>query len=381
VTALARPGGGAHVVIDARSLGWSTGRYVERLLPHLELLDQVNRYTVLVHPADARRFRPCSPNFVVKLTNIPGYSVAEQIRLARVLRRLQPDLVHFCMPQQPLLYRGTKITTVHDLTLLRVASPRHAQLTYRVRQLLFRGVLGRAVRSSAALLVPSECTRRDVESHWPRRHAAITVTPEAADVLLGEPRPFPLPHSDFLLYVGQQKDYKNVRRLAAAHQALLERHPDLGLVLVGRIGRAEQDNLNFFHESGYRNIVMPGFVPDDQLSWLYRNCRVYVFASLMEGFGLPGLEAMAHGAPVASSDRTSLPEVYGDAAAYFNPEDVAEMAATLGEVLDDDELRCRLIKAGAERVRTFSWRRTAEQTLATYDAVLMGGDRRDGTRG
>ena len=109
---------------------------------------------------------------------------------------------------------------------------------------------------------------------------------------------------------------------------------------------------------------------DDELNWLYAHTSAYLFPSLMEGFGLPGLEAMTHGAPVVSSDATCLPEVYGDAAAYFDPNDTETMAKSIAEVLDDAALRKKLVKNGYERLKDFSWRKTAEQTLEVYRDAL-----------
>jgi glycosyltransferase involved in cell wall biosynthesis len=111
-------------------------------------------------------------------------------------------------------------------------------------------------------------------------------------------------------------------------------------------------------------------VSEGQLRWLYENCAAYVFPSLSEGFGLPGLEAMVHGAPVVSSNATCLPEVYGEAAHYFDPLDVDDIASKIGETLDNEALRSNLIKKGKEQAAKYSWRRTAEQTLEVYEKAL-----------
>jgi len=103
---------------------------------------------------------------------------------------------------------------------------------------------------------------------------------------------------------------------------------------------------------------------------LYTHCAAYVFPSLMEGFGLPGLEAMGYGAPVVSSNATCLPEVYGDAAHYFDPYDVTDMSRAIDEVLNNQDLRKDLINKGYEQIKKYSWRRTAEQTYAVYMQAL-----------
>jgi glycosyltransferase involved in cell wall biosynthesis len=111
-------------------------------------------------------------------------------------------------------------------------------------------------------------------------------------------------------------------------------------------------------------------VSEGELRWLYEHCAAYVFPSLSEGFGLPGLEAMVHGAPVVSSNATCLPEVYGDAAHYFDPLNVDDIARKITEVLDNQALRNNLIARGHAQAATYSWRRMAEQTLAVYEACL-----------
>jgi glycosyltransferase involved in cell wall biosynthesis len=118
------------------------------------------------------------------------------------------------------------------------------------------------------------------------------------------------------------------------------------------------------------SVIFTGFVDDSKLRWLYENTAAYVFPSLSEGFGLPGLEAMAHGAPVASSNATCLPEIYGGAAHYFDPYDENDMALKIFKVVSDDDLRDSLIKKGRARAKKYSWSRTAEETLKVYKKVL-----------
>jgi glycosyltransferase involved in cell wall biosynthesis len=138
------------------------------------------------------------------------------------------------------------------------------------------------------------------------------------------------------------------------------------LVLVGKKNASALQTEAYFTDQNYKNIVFTGFVADDQLAWLFKNCQAYIFPSLMEGFGLPGLEAMAYGAPVASSNATCLPEVYGKAAHYFTPTNVDSIAHAVEDILSNPTYRNELIANGYERVKTYSWQRMAEQTLAVY---------------
>ncbi|MGH7238307.1 MAG: glycosyltransferase family 4 protein, partial [Candidatus Saccharimonadales bacterium] len=123
-------------------------------------------------------------------------------------------------------------------------------------------------------------------------------------------------------------------------------------------------------DRGIKNVLFTDFITDGQLKWMYQNCRAYIFPSLSEGFGLPGLEAMVHGAPVISSNAACLPEVYGNAAHYFDPSSTRDMVTKINEVLDNDGLRQVLIQAGLEQAKKYSWERMAEQTLAVYKQAL-----------
>jgi glycosyltransferase involved in cell wall biosynthesis len=124
-----------------------------------------------------------------------------------------------------------------------------------------------------------------------------------------------------------------------------------------------------FQKKGYEGIEFTGFITDAQLKWLYQHTACYVFPSLSEGFGLPGLEAMIHGAPVASSDATCLPEINGDGAIYFNPRDVKDMTAKISTVLSDKKLAYDLIYKGKKQASKYSWQRMAKQTLEVYKKV------------
>src|SRR5690606_23289315 len=163
----------------------------------------------------------------------------------------------------------------------------------------------------------------------------------------------------------------NIKRLGDAHQQLLKTHPDLGLILVGKKNDAIRSNEAYFESKGYKNILFTDFIPDQQRDWLYTHAAAYIFPSLMEGFGLPGLEAMGYGAPVVSSNATCLPEVYGDAAHYFDPRSVDDMARAIDEVLTDEILRRRLIGNGYAQLGRYSWERMAKQTLAVYRQAFV----------
>jgi glycosyltransferase involved in cell wall biosynthesis len=355
-----------HIAIDARIINSSTGTYVERLLHYLQEIDTVNTYSVLVRAKDKGYWKPTADNFKVKIAEFDNYSLAEQIGFKKFLDELSPDLVHFCMPQQPIFYKGAHVTTFHDLTLLKTYNSDKNWLAFHLKQLVGRFVFKRVSKTSKHILTASEFTKKELVAFAGISPKKVTVTLEAADIHVGKLTPYKHPLNKFILYVGQQSDYKNIRRLGDAHQKLLQKHPDLGLILVGKINASAINNKKYFGDKDYDNIIFTDFLPDAQRDWLYTNTSAYVFPSLMEGFGLPGLEAMGHGAPVVSSNATCLPEVYSDAAQYFDPYDTDDIARAIDKVLTDEKLRNSLIKKGYEQIKKYSWRRMAQQTHSIY---------------
>jgi glycosyltransferase involved in cell wall biosynthesis len=354
------------IVIDARIISSSTGRYIERLLHYLEKIDTTNHYIILVREKDLTYWTPTNDNFQVKAAEFDNFSFAEQLGFKRLLDSLSPDLVHFCMPQQPVRYRGTKITTMHDLTLLKTYNSDKNWFVYHAKQLVGFFVFRHILRTSRYLLAPTQYTKKGLLDFVSMPPEKVIVTPLAAELPSGQLEPYDVPYQRFIMYVGQQPDYKNIRRLGEAHQQLLEAHPDLGLVLVGKMGDDTRANKAYFEKKGFTNIHFTDFIPDEQRDWLLKQTEAYVFPSLMEGFGLPGLEAMAAGAPVVSSNATCLPEVYGDAAEYFDPKSVDDMAQAIERVITHDDVRKRLIVAGHKQVKKYSWQRMAEQTHRVY---------------
>lgn len=360
----------AHIVIDARLINTSTGRYIERLVTYLQDADSTNRYTILVRKKDLGFWTPKNKNFTIVEANFANYSFAEQAGFLKLLNRLKPDLVHFCMPQQPVLYKGKSVTTMHDLTLLKTYNSDKNWFVFHIKQLVGRFVFKRIAKTNEYVIAITEFTKKEYQELTNIPDERIPVIYEAADVFVYKLTPYKHPYKKFILYVGQQSDYKNIKRLGDAHQQLMKKHPDLGLILVGRKNKSAQMNEAYFNSKNYQNILFTDFIEDPQRDWLFTHCEAYVFPSLMEGFGLPGLEAMGYGAPVVSSKETCLPEVYGEAAHYFDPYDVADMTRAIDEVLSDPSLRAELIKKGEQQFKKYSWRRMAEQTHDVYMKVL-----------
>lgn len=367
-----------HIVIDNRIRRSSTGRYSDRLVEHLQKLDRINNYTILLERDDP--WKPSAPNFHVKRVPFKQFSFNpfEQIRFARLLYKLKPDVVHFVMTQQPLFYFGTIVTTTHDLGMLEFTRPGKTPLPlFWIKRWLYRLQMWWSHRKSKKIIVPTNYVKKSVLKHHPFTKNKLVVTYEASErVLPGMATPpNPAPKLPFLLYVGTAFPHKNLERLVAAFAMLQQQHRPLSLVLVGKKEQYYEQLEKYIQgfETAKDRIHLTGFISDQELKWLYTHAACYVFPSLNEGFGLPGLEAMSHGCPVVSSNASCLPEVYRDGAIYFDPQNPSDIVKQVSRVLGDSELQKELVAKGKNVAHSYSWETMSEQTLAVYDSVLGGG--------
>lgn len=361
----------SHIVIDAREYTTSTGRYMFRLLQYLEKIDHDHDYSIMLKPHDLAVYEFSNPRFKKVPCPYKEFTFQEQLGLLRLINSLKPDLVHFGKDHQPVLYRGKVVTTMHDLTTTRFRNPAKSWLFYAIKQPVYRAVIRIVAHKSTAIITPTKFVKDDIVRVTRCNPDKISVTLESADPIAEPAEALKrLQGKKFIMYVGRPQPHKNLARLIEAFGILQQNHPDLLLVLAGK-----KDALYSRYESqviqeGIKNVVFTGFISDGQLRWLYEHTSAYVVPSLSEGFGLPGLEAMLHGAPVVSSNATCLPEVYGEAAHYFDPLDTADIAQKISEVLAQPSLQKSLTQKGAHQAAKYSWRRMAEQTLEVYNRAL-----------
>jgi glycosyltransferase involved in cell wall biosynthesis len=359
------------IVIDARESGTSTGRYIDKLVEYLHGLKPPYEIVVLTKTARVEFMKTIAPDFLVVESNFKEFTFAEQIGFWRQLNSLRPDLVHFSMTQQPVLYRGKAITTIHDLTTVRFTNPSKNWLVFKFKQQVYKWVIKRVAHKSKRLLVPSQFVKKDVAQFAHIPADKILVTYEAADKITAAAEPVvALVNKDFIMYVGQAQPHKNLKRLVDAFAKLKSDHPKLCLVLAGKIDNNYRQLQKYVKNRSVNDVVFTDFVSEGELRWLYENTAAYVFPSLSEGFGLPGLEAMAHGAPVFSSNATCLPEIYGEAAIYFDPQDIDNIVEKIKVVLDSPEIAQKMREMGPRQAAKYSWQRLAKQTLEVYKSTL-----------
>jgi glycosyltransferase involved in cell wall biosynthesis len=277
---------------------------------------------------------------------------------------------HLLMP-----LRGVPtILTIHDL-IFRKMPEHHKPLNRWYLNL----TLPLFSRRADHIIVVSEATRHDVVDTYGISRDKMTVVPEAAAPRFTPQPPkvidavrqcYQLPES-YLLYVGTIEPRKNLLRLLQVWEKLYRTSEVPPLVIVGSRGWLSEDFFTALENSPFRNdVLLTGFVRDEDLPGLYAAATAFIFPSLYEGFGLPPLEAMACGTPVVCSNTSSLPEVVGEAALLCDPLDELALADALKRVVSDEDLRDTLRERGLKQAAKFSWDRTAKETLAVYNSVL-----------
>lgn len=367
-----------HIGIDARfygPFGKGLGRYVQKLIEHLERLPHDHRFTIFLRQENWDAYQPRDERFVKCLADFPWYSLREQTHLPGLLRRAGCDRVHFPHYNVPLLYRRPFFVTIHDLIVSRYPTVRASTLNplvYWAKHLAYQFVIRSAIQRAHAILTVSEYSKRILQENYRIPANRITVTYEAAEALARNVSPnlsdrFRL-SVPYLLYVGNAYPHKNLEGLVRAFAILQQQMTSpIHLVLVGKKDYFYERVHALVAKSGLSDLVhFPGYVTDEELAALYRHAQLYVFPSFEEGFGLPPLEAMQASVPVASSDRSCLPEVLGNAAEYFDPSRPDMIAQSLRALLENEPRRRELIRLGHERVSRFRWEDLARKTLDVY---------------
>lgn len=366
--------------IDARMYGPSVGggglgRYVEQLVWELAQQKNKNRYVLFVKTQEQADKLPIDDRFDVRIVDIHWYTLKEQLSLAGIMDAEELDLIHFPHWNIPLNIKTPFVVTIHDLILLE--EPRSAKVTtrhpliYNIKYLGYKLVLRQALKRAKQIIAVSSYTKSAIQKFFPHVHTPITIVHEGlTDLATIKSNKAPRIDGDYMLYVGNAYPHKNLESLLHAFSFFHKEHADVKLVLAGRDDifyqrlKRELDEIDVA-ESTIHFIMNP---TDEELANLYRHATLYLFPSRSEGFGLPPLEAMSFGVPVAAARRTSLPEILGDAALYFEPDDIEEMVRIMEQVLADKDLQSQLKAKGEQQITQYSWQTMAKEIQAIYQA-------------
>ena len=369
------------IAIDIRRMTeFGVGTYIRNVVRTLGRLDHENEFLLIGSPAKVAEIGDLPPNFHAIPLLASDRSVAGYREFRSTLQRLRCDLVHIPnLFSVPRLLPCPYVMTVHDM-LEHMSRAReqsgfwrsfHFQMTKRV------------LAGAARIFAVSNFTRTEIEKLFdiPPDHIEVVYNAIDERFLHGHAtaadrdliaRRYQVTYP-FLLYAGRISSHKNVVRMIEAFSALkteLERdqaYPDLKLIIIGDDLSGNPDLRRTVVRSGVQHDVrFLGFVPIEVLRIFYDEAKIFVFPSLYEGFGLPPLEAMAHGTPVVTSNVSSLPEVVGNAAVLVNPENVFEIMRALHRVLTDQTLRDRMKERGYQQATRFSWETSVRRILDAY---------------
>jgi len=377
--------------IDARMYGpeqAGLGRYVQELVLGLVKFDTENEHVVFMRTTHECDFTN-NTNIQKVVADIPWYSWQEQLKFSKIIKKEKIDLMHFPHWNVPLFYNKPFVVTVHDLIMYhypRHEASTHGVFVYWLKDKLHRLVLRHAVRKAKQIIVTSEFTKQDL-------HKTLGVPEEKMMVIYQSP--FQISnfkfqisnraqnlkdkvvterfgvHQKYVLYVGNAYPHKNLEGLLKAWKIFCDKYgEDYQLVLVGK--------KNFFYNKiisnltiwQCSNVIFTDYVTDEELSNLYQNASLYVFPSLYEGFGLPPLEAMSYGIPVASSNASCLPEILGEGALYFDPLNYEQMAEIIYKGLTDENIRIELVENAKQELKRYSTFEFVKGTMDIYKKAL-----------
>ena len=366
-----------HIGIDARLITdkmAGIGQYAFNLYRYLK---SSNRLKVTFyddeHFAGIPNFSQMSSRGLRKI----AYMFWLNFRFPGILKECGIDLIHAPNFVPPLWSGPPAVATFHDVGYLRYPHTHHS-----VYAAVFPGFANAAVDRAKLLIVPSKSSRDEMMHFYPRAKNKIRVIYQAAtdnfkpiedlEFLESVRKKYNLPER-FILCVGTIEPRKNLERFVTAFKHWNDRKSaaEVFLVLCGKSWVRHFQFLDDLKASGISNrVILTGYIPNNEISAVYNLAEVLAFPSYYEGFGIPAVEAMSCGLPVISSKAFSLPEILEDAAVYFDPFSIGEMADAIGKVIDSPDLRKELSAKGLERARLYSWKKTAEMTEEVYREAL-----------
>ncbi len=370
------------IAIDGRLIGKrGVGRYQANLVRQLLALPGKEQYVLFVARDSFESavslfssFQRDSRLEIIKLSG-RNYAWTEQVEIPWRAIRMGCGLIHFTDNTASLAGGLPVVLTLHDTMFLRPLKEIFVRPTFkgRLAYVYRRLIIPRAASRAATVITVSEDSRRCIKAAGLAFEEKITVTREGGGEIslsaVGEVakvrKKYSLPR-EFIIAAAAEDKRKNLAGILEAYGLLaVEKRPALAIFGLGAAAARQQWRQEF-----PRGVIFLGYVPDSDLSALFAGARCLLFPSLGEGFGLPALEAMAYDLPIVAGFCGALEELCGEAALFVDPGVPAEIAGAARKILDEKKTRERLVAAGRTRAKAFSWRSTAEKTLAVYRRVL-----------
>ncbi|HUD43928.1 MAG TPA: glycosyltransferase family 1 protein [Patescibacteria group bacterium] len=357
------------------------GRYTRNLIEQLAKIDKKNNYVVFLN-AKAKdlvlQLTNHNENWQIVETDIPWHGIEEQMLFPEVINRQNLDLMHFPYFSVPFMYSKPFVVTVHDLILHHFPTGEASTLpgfAYWIKLQGYKFVMRKAVEKAKKILTVSQATKQEIVNTLHVSDKKIVVTYEGVEhkfQMTNDKLPIKAKKRKYFLHVGNVYPHKNCNRLVEAVQLLLEKNPDVDLIFIGKMdyfmnklqGKVKQLNLE-------KNILFLGEINDTELSVYYENAVALVMPSLMEGFGLPAVEAMAQKCLVIASDTPALKEVCKDAVIYCQQLNIEDIAKTMEKALQLTTVQKKeYIENGRKIIAGLSWQTMARQTLTVYESCI-----------
>jgi glycosyltransferase involved in cell wall biosynthesis len=375
------------------------GRYTKNIVLNLAKIDQKNKYVLFVRPEDSESIKKRIANNKWKIinVNIKWHSFSEQLRFPTLIRREKLDLMHFPYFSVPIFYNRPYIVTIHDLIINHFPTGKastHAYPLYLLKREAYEFIIKQAAKHAKKIIAPSNATKQEIMEHLKIAENKIDVIYEAAELKSQKSAASSQELGKYFLYVGNAYPHKNLERLIQAFENLVRgpvgslppasahsRFTDLRAVGSPSSAATPQDiklilvgEKDYFYkrleaENKSDNIIFYGKARDKELVNLYTNAIALVAPSLMEGFGLPVLEAMSLSCLVLAADIPAFKEVAGDNAIYFNPQDENDIYLKLKDILENvEKYKEEKIDKALKKSQQFSWEKAANQTLNIYES-------------
>lgn len=371
-----------HIVIDARLYGpkhTGIGRYTKNLLQHLVKQPNFSKfnYTLIIYQdLESQIKKDLKDNFKYVTTTIKHYSLAEQILLPFLIIKLEPNLVHFTHFNKPILYFGKSVVTIHDLIKHffkgRLNTTKSAFL-YWIKHFFYLITTRIAIQTSQ-VIVPSNFWKDFLIKNFKTNPKKINTTHEAVDPnflakVNDQDSQYQKSLNPYIIYTGNLYPHKNADILIEA----LIKLPFLHLKIICARNYFTDKLKKIIKKNKVTNRVhFLGYIPDSEFKKIYSKALALVHPSLMEGFSLTGLEAMALNCPVISSNYSCLPEIYQNSVLYFDPRNVNDLVKQINKLYNSPKLRQKMIKLGHQQVKKYSWEKTAKETFSIYKEILNG---------
>ncbi len=363
------------ICIDARKyFDFGIGTYLRNIIDQFAKISSPHQFFLLAAPDDIKNLPKFPENISVIREAAGKYSIREQLAIPAKLRKLEVDLYHSPHYVVPLVKTKPTLTVISDLIHLRFKSNLKRAGAYTYAKFMIK----HALKSSNSVVTISQWSKNDILQLYNFQKSDINVIYGAVDdrfhkitddtILRAVFEKVDIPDK-YILYTGAFKEHKNIARLIQAFFRL-KREQCPFLILAGdRLEKYKHLQALINELDLQKSIINPGWLNSEEFIALYSGAAAFVFPSLYEGFGLSPLEAMKCQTPVVSSDAACMPEILGEAALYFDPYSVEDMAGKIRDVLGDKKLRRALIEEGAAQVQKYSWQRSANKYLELYENI------------